>query len=208
MTRSVDYYFSLASPWVYLGHDAFMEVARLHGVRVNHKPVLLGRIFDETGGLPLPKRHPARQRYRLMELKRWGERRGRRFNLRPRHSPFDVQRADRFVIAILAGGGDPDAFMRRAMAGVWEEERDLADPATIAGIAGDAGYEAEALMAAAEGDMTEAVYALNLENAVEAGVFGAPAFVLDGEVFWGQDRIDFLADALASGRPAHRPEPA
>jgi 2-hydroxychromene-2-carboxylate isomerase len=208
MSRAIDYYFSIGSPWVFIGHAPFMELVRRHDLRVNHKPILLGRVFDQTGGLPLPKRHPARQRYRLVELQRWREKRGMSFNLQPRHSPFDVTLADRFVIAILSAHGDPDAFMRRAFAGIWQEDRNLADPRVIARLAEEAGYDPAPLMTAASGDMTEAIYALNLENAVQADVFGSPAYVLDGEVFWGQDRLDFLADALASGREPYRVSPA
>ena len=81
MPRIIDYYFSLVSPWAYIGHAPFMEIARRHGVEVNYKPVFLGRVFAETGGLPLAQRHPARQRYRIVELQRWRERRGLSFNI-------------------------------------------------------------------------------------------------------------------------------
>ena len=205
MSRSIDYYLSLVSPWAYIGHAPFMAIAGEHGLAVNHKPVFLGRVFAETGGLPLPQRHPARQRYRLVELQRWRDKRGLSFRLQPRHWPFDVNLADRFVIAIQAAQQDPDPFLRRAFAAVWEEERDLADPGVLAGLAEEAGLDAAHLLDLAQGSTTEAIYALNLENAVAADVFGSPAYVLDGEVFWGQDRLDLLADALASGRPAFRP---
>jgi 2-hydroxychromene-2-carboxylate isomerase len=72
-----------------------MAIAGEHGLAVNHKPVFLGRVFAETGGLPLPQRHPARQRYRLVELQRWRDKRGLSFRLQPRHWPFDVNLADR-----------------------------------------------------------------------------------------------------------------
>jgi 2-hydroxychromene-2-carboxylate isomerase len=205
MPRTVDYYFSMASPWAYFGHRPFMEIAAPHGVAVNYKPVFLGRVFAQTGGLPLPQRHPVRQRYRLVELQRWRAKRGMSFNLQPKFWPLEVNLVDRFVVAIVAANKDPDAFMRRAMAGIWDEERNLADPLVIAELAEAAGLDSTSLLKAAGGTMTEAVYALNLENAVAADVFGSPAFVLDGEVFWGQDRLDFLDEALASGRPPYRP---
>jgi 2-hydroxychromene-2-carboxylate isomerase len=204
MARSIDYYFSVASPWAYIGHAPFMEIAGRHGLEVNHKPIFLGRVFAETGGQPLPQRHPARQRYRMLELQRWREKRGLSFNLKPKFWPFDVNLADRFVIAITAAGKDPDAFLRRAFAGVWEEERNLADPLVIAELAEAAGLDSTSLLEAARGSMTEALYGLNLENAVAGDVFGSPAYVVDSEVFWGQDRLDLLADALASGRPPYR----
>jgi 2-hydroxychromene-2-carboxylate isomerase len=200
MPRTIDYYFSLVSPWAYMGHGPFMDIVQRHGVEVNYKPVFLGRVFAETGGLPLPQRHPARQRYRLVELQRWRERRGLSFNLQPKHWPFDVNLADRFVIAVAVSGRSPDAFLRRAYAAVWEEERNLADPLVVAELAEQAGLDSSALMDIATGSTTEAIYALNLENAVAGDVFGSPAYVLDGEVFWGQDRLDLLDDALTSGR--------
>jgi 2-hydroxychromene-2-carboxylate isomerase len=206
MPRTIDYYFSLVSPWAYMGHGPFMDIVQRHGVEVNYKPVFLGRVFAETGGLPLPQRHPARQRYRLVELQRWRERRGLSFNLQPKHWPFDVNLADRFVIAVAVSGRSPDAFLRRAYAAVWEEERNLADPLVVAALAEQAGLDSSALMDIATGSTTEAIYALNLENAVAGDVFGSPAYVLDGEVFWGQDRLDLLDDALTSGRAPFTPD--
>ena len=91
---------------------------------------------------------------------------------------------------------DPDPFLRRAFKGVWEEERNLADPLVVAELAEAAGLDSTSLIEAAGGAMTEALYALNLENAVANDVFGSPAYVLGGEVFWGQDRLDFVSRAL------------
>jgi 2-hydroxychromene-2-carboxylate isomerase len=200
MARKIDYYFSMVSPWAYIGHAAFMDIAGRHGAAVNYKPVALGTVFAETGGLPLPKRHPARQHYRMLDLQRWREKRGLAFKLKPKHWPFETALADRFVIAAVIANQDPDPFLRRAFSAVWEEERNLGDPQVIAEIAEQGGFKAAPLMDSARGTATEAVYALNIENAVAAGVFGSPAYVLDGEVFWGQDRLDLLDDALASGR--------
>ena len=206
MPRVIDYYFSLVSPWAYIGHGPFMDIVERHGIEINYKPVFLGRVFAETGGLPLAQRHPARQRYRLVELQRWREKRGLSFNLQPKHWPFDVNLADRFVIAITVSGKSPDAFLRRAYAALWEEERNLGDPLVLAELAEQAGLDSSTHMSIATGSTTEAIYALNLENAVGGGVFGSPAYVLDGEVFWGQDRLDLLDDALASGRAAFKPD--
>ena len=204
MPRPIDYYFSLVSPWAYIGHAPFMDIVKRHGLNVNYKPVFLGRVFAETGGLPLAQRHPVRQRYRLVELQRWRDRRGLSFNIHPKHWPFDVTLADRFVIAIATSDLDPDPFLRRAYAALWEHDRDLADPAVLDELAQSAGLDAAALMKRAQGTTAEAIYALNLENAVDGDVFGSPAYVLDGEVFWGQDRLELLDDALTSRRPPYR----
>lgn len=200
MSQVVDYYFSLISPWAYIGHSPFMEIVRRHQVEVHYKPVFLGRVFAETGGLPLAQRHPARQRYRLVELQRWREKRRLSFNLQPKYWPFDVNRADRFAIAIIMSGRDPAPFLERAFAAIWEEDRDLNDSDVIAELAKQSGLDSPSLMNIALGDATEAIYALNLENAVAGDVFGSPSYVLNGEVFWGQDRLDLLDDALAAGR--------
>ena len=204
MSRPIDYYFSLVSPWAFIGHAPFMEIAKRHDLDVNYKPVFLGRVFAETGGLPLAQRHPARQRYRLVELQRWRERRDLKFNLQPKHWPFDVSLADRLVIAITVAGKDPDAFLRLAYAAIWENEQDLSDVEVLHDLAKNAGLNANSVLEIAQGSTTEAFYAINLENAVAGDVFGSPAYVLDGEVFWGQDRLDLLDDALKSGRPAYR----
>lgn len=206
MRRKIDYYFSLQSPWAYIGHAPFMEIAERHGVEINYKPVFLGRVFAETGGLPLAQRHPARQRYRMVELQRWRERRGLSFNLQPKHWPFDVTLADRCIIAMAVAGSDPDAFLRLAYSAIWEQERDLGDIAVLHELAKKAGLDAASVLQIAQGSTAEAFYAINLENAVAADVFGSPAYVLDNEVFWGQDRLDLLDHALRTGRPAYRPQ--
>ncbi len=203
MSRSIDYYFTGSSPWTYIGHDLFMEIAKRFALKVQYKPVNFGRVFSETGGLPLPQRPAVRQRYRLVELQRWRDRRGLTFNIRPKHFPFDVALLDRTIIALINRDRNPDAFMRLAFDAIWEEERDLADPAVIANLLAECGYAPGPVLEEARGPASEAVYLLNIENALAADVFGAPSYVLDGEVFWGQDRLELLEDALSSGRAAY-----
>ena len=104
MHRSIDYYFSLVSPWAYIGHATFMNLTQRHSLDVNFKPVSLPTVFAETGGLPLNKRAPARQRYRIMELQRWREKRGVRLNVHPKFWPFNVEAADHLTMAIVGSG--------------------------------------------------------------------------------------------------------
>jgi len=204
MPRRVDCYFSLVSPWAYIGHGLYRDIARRHGVATNYKPVALAKVFGETGGLPLAQRHPARQRYRMFDLQRWREKRGLNFHLHPKFWPFDATLADRFVIAAIVKGIDPGGFLSLVFAAVWESERDLGDEATLLEIGREASLPAADLVTAARNSTTAAIYAQNVSDAIAADAFGSPCFVLDGEVFWGQDRLELLDDALASGRPPYR----
>jgi 2-hydroxychromene-2-carboxylate isomerase len=204
MPRQVDYYFSFQSPWAYIGHKLFGEVVSTYGLKVNYKPVLLVDLFSETGGLPLAKRHPVRQRYRMVELQRWRDKRGLEFHLQPSSWPFNVRLADGVVIAAIEAGHDPDAFLRRAFPAVWEDQLNLSDPAVLTRLADDAGLPGKQLVERSGSDAISAAYEQNRQDALASDVFGSPGYVLDGEVFWGQDRIELLADALKSGRAPYR----
>src|SRR5258708_18354785 len=204
MPRQVDYYFSFQSPWAYIGHKPFREVVDTYGLKVNHKPVLLIELFSETGGLPLPKRHPVRQRYRMVDLQRWRDKRGMNFHLQPNNWPFNPRLADGVVIAAVEAGRAPDPFLRRAFAAVWEDQLNLADPAILVELADEAGLPGKQLVERSGSDAIGALYEQNRQDALAADVFGSPCHVLDGEVFWGQARIELLADAFKSGRAPHR----
>jgi 2-hydroxychromene-2-carboxylate isomerase len=198
MPITIDYYASLNSPWTYLGSAPFAAIAKRHGATVNVKPAKFGPIFEQTGGLPLPKRSPQRQAYRLMELKRWREVRERPLHLEPRHFPCDDIPATRLVIAAKLQGKDAHLLSLEFGRALWEREEKLADPATIAAAAERAGLDAAVLRAAGPSDAElDALLEQYTQEAVKAGVFGAPSYVLpSGEIFWGQDRLDLLDRAL------------
>jgi 2-hydroxychromene-2-carboxylate isomerase len=200
MSRRIDYYFSLLSPWTYIGHGHFVDIARRFEATIVYKPVLLNEVFSETGGLPLAKRHPARQAYRTVELQRWREKRKLTFHLWPKHWPFDADLANSAVLAIVAAGGDPATFIQRVFSGVWEREENLGDAAVLADLLREADFDPQSIFASANSAGIRAAYERNRLEAVAIGVFGAPSYVSDGEIFWGQDRLDLLADALASSR--------
>src|SRR4029077_13298041 len=194
------YYFSFQSPWAYIGHKFFRSLVSAYDLKVNHKPVVLVDLFSETGGLPLLKRHPVRQRYRMVEIQRWRDKGGLKFHLQPENWPFNARLADGVVIAAIKVGLDPDRFLRRGFAGVWEDQLNLADPATLAKLADESGLPGKQLVARSGSEEVTAAYEQNRQDALAADVFGSPVYVLDGEVFWGQDRIELLGDALKSGR--------
>ncbi|MBN8533096.1 MAG: 2-hydroxychromene-2-carboxylate isomerase [Rhizobiales bacterium] len=206
MSRAITYAFSLASPWAYLGHDIFHGMVARHALTVTYRPMLLGEVFAETGGLPLPKRHPARQAYRLVELQRWRSKRDLSLNLSPKGWPCDITLADRLVIAIVAAGRSPVDFMRAVHRGIWALDRQMDDEATLAQALIANGHSRD-LLAQARSDSITRAYADNRDWAIANGVFGAPSYVLDGEIFWGQDRLEALEDALISGRAPFRADP-
>lgn len=203
--RVVDYYFSLLSPYAWLGHAAVVEVARQTGARLNFRPVRIFELFDANGGLPLGKRAPARQRYRLVELQRWREERGLPLNLAPKFFPVDIALADRCAIALAQAGEDPSDYMELAFRALWSLDRDLSDVQVVAGLLTDAGFDAATVMQRAGEAATEATYAANTRDAIDADLPGLPGYVLDGEPFWGQDRVDALHRALLHPRAPYRP---
>lgn len=205
MARRITCYFTTVSPWAYIGHALFLEIAREHDVAVDWKPVNLGEVFPQTGGLPLAKRAPARQRYRMFELQRWREKRGMKFNLHPKYWPFDCALADRSVVAVVQSGNDAAPYIGSVFKAVFEEERNSADESVLAEILAACGHAAQSILKSAHSPQIEAAYQANIADALAAGVFGSPTYVLDGELFWGQDRLELLDDALRSGRNAFSP---
>ncbi len=198
MTITIDYYLTLNSPWAYLGSAPLRDLARRNGARVNVKPCKFGPIFEQTGGLPLPKRSPQRRAYRMMELKRWREVRGVPLILEPKGFPSDDLDATRLVIAAKLQGRDAHGLSLELGRSLWERDESIADPAVIAAAAARAGLDAEALRAQAppQAELYR-LYEQYTQEALAAGVFGAPSFVLpSGELFWGQDRLDLLERAL------------
>ena len=198
MSITVDYYMTLTSPWTYLGSAPFAEIAKQNDATVNIKPCKFGTIFEQTGGLPLPKRSPQRRAYRMMELKRWREVRRIPVTLEPRHFPCDDAAATRLVIAAKLQGKDAHKLSLELGRALWEREETLADPATISLAAQRAGLDAAELRAGGPSDAElDILHEQFTKEALTAGVFGAPSFVLpSGEIFWGQDRLELLERAL------------
>ena len=199
MAEAIDYYFSTLSTWSYLGHRAFHDMAARAAVDVHHKPVNLLKVFKATGGLPLGERPPARQAYRLVEMRRWRKARGLQMNLRPAFFPFNAKLADCVVIAAAETEGEAVAgeIAGAIMRGVWVEQHNLADGVTLADVVQETGHNGKGLVEAAKAVEVEARYRANTEEAIARGAFGAPSYFLGDELFWGQDRIDTLEQALS-----------
>lgn len=196
----IDYYFTGASPFSYLGHRAFEAVARKHGCGIAYKPVSLMGLWEVSGGQPPAKRPPVRQRYRLLELQRTAEMRGLPINLTPRHFPVDPTLADHAVIALLEEKKDPSDYMFAIFSAVWANDENISDPAVIEKHLDACGFNGAAVLAAAQTEEIAGMRARNTKEAIEADAVGVPAYVVNGEVFWGQDRIELLDRALETGR--------
>ena len=198
MSITITYYLSLNSPWTYMGSGPFAEIARRYGATIDVKPAKFGPIFEQTGGLPLPKRSPQRRAYRMMDLKRWREVRDIPLTLGPKFFPSDDLAAVRLVIAAKLQGRDAHRLSLEFGRAIWEREESLADAAVMSAAAQRAGLDAAALRANAPSDAElDALYEQYTQDALKAGVFGAPSYVLpSGEIFWGQDRLELLDRAL------------
>lgn len=195
----IDFYFATISPFTYLSGTGLHEIATRHGASVSYKPLDIMALFARTGGIPPKDRHPARQAYRLQELRRRALRAGLPINIKPAHWPTNPAPSSYAIIAAdKAGGGDLPALLAGLTRACWSEERDIADEGVIRDCLEAAGYDGGIAsgMMVAEAD----TYAANLEEAVANNVFGAPFFVVDGtEHFWGQDRLEDL-DLYLSGK--------
>lgn len=198
MTKSCTYYLAPQSPYVYLGHQRFTAMTQQHGVDVDIRPCDIGRVFGTSGGLPLPKRAPQRQAYRLLELERWSRFLGLPLNLHPAFFPVDGDPAARLIIAAKLAEGN-DAAMRLTGAvgrAVWVEERNIADAGTLSAIAAETGLDGAVLVDSADSAAVRAEYDRYTDDAIAANVFGAPWYIVDGVGYWGQDRLDFVERAL------------
>lgn len=193
---TVDYYLSLASPWSYLGHERFIAMTAKAGATVNIRPVDFSMIFPKTGGLPVTQRSPQRQAYRLQELRRWRSFLKLPLNIQPTYFPVDSTLVTGLVIAAREAGLDAAALAGAYLRAVWAEQRNLADEATVLAIASEQGIDGAALLAQLEKCLAmceaDSLSAMNVHN-----VFGAPSYVIGDEVFWGQDRLEFVQRALA-----------
>ena len=199
MSHSVDYYFAPQSPWAYLGHQRFHNILKKSGADVRVMPFDLGgKVFPISGGLPLGQRAPQRQAYRLTELERFSKWLGAPLHLKPTFFPVSGDDAAKLIIAVdLALGTDAAMNISGAiLSAVWSQQRNIADEKTLAELR----HEQHLPVACLEQTYSQAVherYESYTQMAIDAGVFGAPSDVLADEIFWGQDRLDFVERALA-----------
>ncbi len=199
MSKTIDYFMAPQSPWSYMGHQRLVAIARQHGASIQLKPADIAKVFSATGGIPVAQRPPQRQAYRLAELQRWSEFLNIPMTLHPKFFPVSGEPGAKLIIAALQKQGTDKALDLAFALGraVWSEEKNIADEATLIAIADSTGMDGHALLAHSAGDAVAADYAKNTEEALNTDVFGVPWYRVDGEGFWGQDRLDFVERALA-----------
>lgn len=188
----IDYYMIAISPFCYLAGDRLEQIASRNGATITYKPVDGAQLFGRTGGQALKDRHPNRQAYRLQMLQRGAKKTGLDLNFQPAFFPTNMAPASYAIIAAQkAGGGDTGQLCQLLLSACWAENRNIAEDDVIRDCLGKAGFDPgladSGLLMGAE------IYAANLEEAVDRGVFGAPFYITDDDQrFWGQDSLDDL----------------
>ncbi len=196
MAGSIEFFLALTSPWTYLATPRVRDLATEHDLDLRLRPFDIFAVFRRNGTKAVGDRPVPVQRNRLNELRRWSTHLGLDLNPQPRHFPVDPTLSGKMLLSALDGPGDAAEFAWRVMRACWAEERDISDRETLAAIAADCGLDGAALLAAVEGGHADAAFAKNTEDAIVADVFGAPTFLFAGELYWGQDRIEFLRRAV------------
>lgn len=202
MSTRIEYYFTPISGFAYLGHAALMRLASEHDATVVLRPIDTLAVFAAIEVTPPPKQPAARLRYRQADMRRWAACRNLPLVTAPRFWPTDAALAARAIIAADALGGDAGQLAGALLEAVWAHERDIADPATVGDLAGACGCEPAALLEEARSERSGAAYRANTAAAIERGVPGSPTFLLGDEMFFGQDRLGFLGQALADAPAA------
>ncbi|MES2424576.1 MAG: 2-hydroxychromene-2-carboxylate isomerase [Pseudomonadota bacterium] len=199
MRHTIDYFFAPQSPYTYLGHARLVAIAQAAGAAVRVLPMDLGgKIFPISGGLPLGQRAPQRQAYRLVELQRFSDFLGQPLKLKPKFFPVSGDDAAKLIIAVDQHDGAAAALQLTGavLAAVWAQDRNISDAKVLAELLAECGLSA-ARLEQGHSQAAQEKYEANTQQAIDAGVFGAPSYVLGGEIFWGQDRLDFVERKLA-----------
>lgn len=193
----IDYYYSHVSPWTFMGHQRLRDLALKYGAEIDFVPLSLAQVFPVSGGIPLAKRAAQRQDYRMWELKRWPRFLGIEINIEPAHFPVDDGPSATIAGLAKAQGGDIGDLSLAFLRAVWQQQLNISDPHTLITITDDHGFDGKALFEQSQSEAGAAVLSENCQRANDAQVFGAPTYVIDGEPFWGQDRLDLLEHRLA-----------
>ena len=201
MALTLDYYLSLNSPWSFLGGARLHALARRFDVQVTVMPIDAGKVFPVSGGVPVPKRAPQRQAYRLLELDRWRKFLDVPLILEPQNFPSSEAGPARLVVAAGMLGHDALALANAFGHAIWVDDRNFAEEAVQRDVLASVGLDFAAVHSAAESEEVSTLLVSHTDQAIAQQIFGMPSYVFDGELFWGQDRLDFLERAMDSYTP-------
>jgi 2-hydroxychromene-2-carboxylate isomerase len=193
----IEYFYSLASPFSFLGSEKLQVIAKKYSVEIVEKPCdLVGGIFSKTGGVPVPQRSLQRQKYRLDELKRWSEFLNIEINIKPKFfPPKDPHVPAKYTIAANLLGVKI-LFGHELLKNLWIEEKNISDEKNIQLVSDQFKIDFNELSLLANSEKVSKIYTENTEEAIKKNVFGAPTYIFNNELFWGQDRLEFLDRAL------------
>ena len=195
--KKILYFYSVVSPWSYLGIKRLKEISKKYSAQIIEKPIdLVGKVFVATGGTPVPQRHISRQNYRLLELKRWGEFLNIKINQKPKFfPPKDPHLPALFCLASIDMGINMD-FSSKVLEHLWVKENDISNIDILKLIADDLKISFEELSKLATSDKIKKIYEANTQEAINMNIFGVPSYVYNNEIFWGQDRLELLEYSL------------
>lgn len=194
---TIVYYFWTISDWAYFGQERLEALARKYDVAIDYRPVDLPKVYARTGGILVGQRSKQRQDYRIAELKRWRKRLGIPLNIEPKYFPVDQDASSRLIIAAKRAGLPLGNLTFTIMRGMWADEIDISDEATLRKIAAPHVPDVDALLAASKTPEVQAEYERYTDQAPADGVFGSPFYLYGGDILWGQDRLEFLEELLA-----------
>jgi 2-hydroxychromene-2-carboxylate isomerase len=197
--RLVEFFFDYGSPFSYLADTQLPEIAARVGASITHRPMLLGAVLKATGNSS-PMAVPAKARHMGRELERWAKRYGVPFQANPFPFLRNTLRLMRGAVA-SRGLGVFERYHPAVFAASWADALDLGDDEVFRSVLRRAGVDASELFRAIDEQSTKDELRRATEIAVERGVFGAPTFFVDDEMFWGNDRLDWVERALCAGSP-------
>lgn len=194
----IEYFYSTHSAFAYIGSARFKQIAESASREIVHKPFDFGKVLRAARGTGFTGFSAAHRAYFFgREIERWSEYRGApAVNFRPTHHDNDLALSSGMVIAAATSGQSSDALAHAILEAHWRDDADHADPATLDRIATQAGYDGKALIEQALSPGIQAVFQANTEEAIARSVFGSPTYFVDGDMFYGQDRLELVERAL------------
>ncbi|MCV9938336.1 2-hydroxychromene-2-carboxylate isomerase [Boseaceae bacterium BT-24-1] len=196
----IDYYFWVLSDWAYFGGPRLASIGERHGVKINYLPIKMPYVYAKTGGILLSQRSKQRQDYRLAELRRWQAKLGMPINEPPKHGTTNEDLASGLIIAAKQDGQDVECISHDILKAAWVDELDVASPDVLLELANRSLKNPARLLEQAGSGTIQEEFRRYSDEAIEKGVFGSPFYLFENEIFWGQDRLEFLEEAVVASK--------